>query len=283
MELEILRFIQSFKTPFLDGLFELITFMGEELFIGLVFGVCYWAVDKRLGEYLGKSLFSSLLLNSFLKNLFCLPRPIGEEGIVSIRTETATGYSFPSGHSQMNSTLYSALSLFLKKRWFSVVSAVAVLLIGFSRLYLGVHYPKDVLVGIALGFLVSFAVLKLGDKFYLVSIVFLLPILFGATEEYIKYLALLYGFVFGTFFEKRFVSFKTEGISVKTKALRLIFGAVTLGAIVLSFEMFLPKSIYLSVIKYFVITFYGVGIFPYIFTKIENKKERGEVKNEKIS
>ena len=278
MELLILRFIQQFKTPFLDFFFETITSLGETAIICLVLGCFYWAISKSEGEYLGKSLMLSLVTNCLIKNTFRLKRPIGEEGIVSIRTETATGYSFPSGHSQMNSTLYSGIYFWNKSKKYLALAIPFVILIGLSRLYLGVHYPKDVLVGLGLGVGISYFVRWLGDRFYKPYFLALpaLMVIFGFGGEYLKYLGLFYGFALGIAFEKKFVGFATEGISLGTKIARVSFGIISLGGVALVLNAVFPKIILLSVIKYFIITFYAVGIYPYLFYKAENRKKGGE-------
>ena len=155
MELEILRNIQSIANPFLDKLFELITICGEQLVLISIMCIIYWAIDKKFGEYLAYSVLTSVLLNNSIKDIFKMKRPIGEEGIRTLRAETATGYSFPSGHTQGTASFYGAIAIYLKKRIYYIISTIIILLIGFSRLYLGVHYPKDVIVGAILGVAVS--------------------------------------------------------------------------------------------------------------------------------
>ena len=115
MELDILRFIQSFHTPFLDQLFEMITILGESsLIISIILGI-YWCIDKTSGEYVAYSLFSSLMLNNTVKNIVKAKRPIGEEGIRSLRVHTATGYSFQVVILKQQPQLTGALYLLIKK------------------------------------------------------------------------------------------------------------------------------------------------------------------------
>lgn len=79
MELEIIRFIQSFHTPLLDQLFQFITQFGEAPFkIMFVLGI-YWCIDKRMGEYLSYSFYTNLMFNHTVKNIVNAKRPIGED------------------------------------------------------------------------------------------------------------------------------------------------------------------------------------------------------------
>ena len=131
-------------------MFQLITMLGEQWAVILVLAVSYWAFDKKTGEELAFTLLVSGLSNNILKGFFRFERPIGIDGIRTLRAHTATGYSFPSGHSQNAATLY----FFPARRgggWRWAAAAVVSLLVGLSRLYLGVHYPKDVAAGLALG------------------------------------------------------------------------------------------------------------------------------------
>ena len=113
----------------------------------------YWCIDKQTGIYTFASYNAGNVLNSTVKLTVCAPRPwIRDARIMpagdSIRT--ATGYSFPSGHAVMAGTLYGgmAVSAWKKMRWISVICIAMILLTGFSRNYLGVHAPQDVLAGL---------------------------------------------------------------------------------------------------------------------------------------
>lgn len=91
MEVEIIRTIQSISNPFFDVLFQIFTMFGEELILISIITTIYWAYDKKFGEYIAYSSLTSLLFNNALKDIFKMKRPIGEEGIRTLRAETATG------------------------------------------------------------------------------------------------------------------------------------------------------------------------------------------------
>ena len=161
MELEILRHIQSISNPFFDFLFQLITICGEQIVLIVIISIIYWALDKKFGEYIAYSVLTSVLVNNAIKDIFKLKRPIGEEGIRTLREETATGYSFPSGHTQGAASFYGSMAIYMKKKAMYIIATIMIVLIGFSRLYLGVHYPKDVIVGAILGVLTAWICYKL--------------------------------------------------------------------------------------------------------------------------
>ena len=163
-ELNIIRAIQSIANPFLDGLFQFITMFGEEAILIPLIAVIYWSFNKKMAEYIAYASLTSVLVNGAIKDIFKAKRPIGEPGIRSLRVETATGYSFPSGHTQGTASFWSAIAIYLKKNYMYVVSSLIIILVAISRLYLGVHYPKDVLFGAIFGILTSFITYKLFNK-----------------------------------------------------------------------------------------------------------------------
>lgn len=274
MELEFLRTIQQFQSPFLDTFFEMMTILGEEIILVPLLAIIYWAINKKFGEKLGYILLTSLMLNSILKEFFNFKRPIGEEGIRTLRPETATGKSFPSGHAQGSTTVASTLSMTLKRKWVTILSSVLVAFIGFSRMYLGVHYPKDVVVGILLGIFMAYVGLKLLENFnplkvYWFTLLAFLPLLFfGDSENFIKSLGGYLGFVLGVTLEKTYVKF-TIDVSLARKVIRVVLGLVFVVLIRSGLKAVFPQLLIFDFIRYTFLTFFTLGIYPWIFTKLK--------------
>jgi len=147
----VIRFIQGFSSPFLDGFFQNVTQLGEEYFYIVMLALILWCFDKRYGYKLTFAFLFSGVLNGLVKGVVRAPRPIGADGIRSLRVETATGPSFPSGHTQNITAFLVSLMRRLRRPWAYAVGSALILLVGVSRLYLGLHWPQDVLGGIALG------------------------------------------------------------------------------------------------------------------------------------
>ena len=166
--MEFLRLLESIRTPFFDTLFGLISLLGEETIFMLVGIAVIWCFDKKWGFRLFLvGLFSSTL-NQLLKAIFLIPRPWVQDHdftIVESARAGATGYSFPSGHSQGSASLYYTLAAWMRKRWSTIVCTALIALICFSRLYLGVHTPLDVLVGLTLGLLSAAVLCYLFNRF----------------------------------------------------------------------------------------------------------------------
>ena len=162
MELSLLHFLENIRSDIATFFACIFSLCGETLFLVLAVCLIYWLVDKKLGEKFILVSFSSMSVNGFLKNAVCRPRPY-VNGITRVEIDTPflstmsldTNASFPSGHSQMGAGLFFTSALHVKKRWAWIVFPLITLGVMLSRLYLGVHYPSDVLVGATLG--ISFA------------------------------------------------------------------------------------------------------------------------------
>lgn len=157
--MELLYWLQSIRTPLGDGFFSLITHLGEEtLFI--VFGLLvFWCLDKWEGYYLLATGLTGTVINQGLKLWFRIPRPWVRDPdfpIVEAARGEATGYSFPSGHTQSSVGIFGALARWNGQRWLRAVCGALCLLVPFSRLYLGVHTPADVGVSFLLALVLVF-------------------------------------------------------------------------------------------------------------------------------
>lgn len=151
-ELEIIRWLQSFANGFWTAFFSFWTMFGEETIIIGLMGFVYWCHDKKTGEFLGLTLFLSQIVNSVVKISIQRPRPFEVDGaIVNLRDSTSSGYSFPSGHTQGAASVFGFVAFWLKKRWVTISTIVIIVMVALSRMYLGVHYLTDVVVGGLLG------------------------------------------------------------------------------------------------------------------------------------
>ena len=143
----LLYALESIRTPLLDKILGAVTYLGDELcFMVFAVGV-FWCISKRMGYYLMTVGFFGTILNQFLKILCAIPRPWVKDPsftIVESARAGASGYSFPSGHTQNAVTLYGGTARYTKTPWLRWVCIAVMVLICFSRMYLGVHTPLDV-------------------------------------------------------------------------------------------------------------------------------------------
>lgn len=162
--MELLYRLQEMRTPFWDTLMALFTRMGEETIFMVVAIIVFWCISKRSGYYLLTVGFLGTVANQFLKLLFRIPRPWvldPQFEIVESAREAASGYSFPSGHTQNVVGTFGGIARLSRKRWVQVCCIVLILLVSFSRMYLGVHTPWDVGVSLLLGTVLVFAIYPL--------------------------------------------------------------------------------------------------------------------------
>lgn len=164
--MEFLKWLQTQRTPLLDSVFSGITHLGEETFFIVVGILFFWCINKREGYFLLSTGLIGTVLNQFLKLLCRIPRPWVLDKtftIVESARAEATGYSFPSGHTQMAAGLYGGIARW-HRGWPRIIGIILALLIAFSRLYLGVHTPLDVGVGLLMAALLVLLLYPLMHK-----------------------------------------------------------------------------------------------------------------------
>ena len=138
------------------------SYLGTEDFFLLILPLIYWSVDSALGLRVGFILMTSELLNYFGKLLFIGPRPYWASSRVrGLWPETSFG--IPSGHAQHAVSVWGIIAAYVRKTWVWVLALLLMFFIGFSRLYLGAHFPHDVLFGWLLGALILWAFVRFWD------------------------------------------------------------------------------------------------------------------------
>lgn len=305
IQLNILQFFQSIRSPILNELFLIFTISTELPVIILFTAIMYWCVNKKIGQKILFTLVGNIAINTGIKELVKAPRPIGTPGLKSLRTSTATGYSFPSGHTQTGTTFWISLMSIFKINWLYIVGTIMILGIGLSRLYLAVHWPIDVLCGWIIGFLFTVILLKMFNKVdksknYHILLILLIPfavvVFLLNSVEYLKMFGLFTGFVIGYIVEDKYIQFNTGkeyrrrinfgGKSRKLKnksrliinSYRFVIGIITLGIVYIALKYFTQLLItseiianieiltmLLDYIRYTVVVFYAVAGVPALF------------------
>lgn len=147
----LLYLLEKIRMPVLNEAMLLITQLGEETAFLAVALVVFWCVDKKRGYLLMAVGFGGTLINQFLKLIFRIPRPWildPDFTILEQAREAATGYSFPSGHTQMAVGTFGTLAATDRNRSVRLLCWCLAALVGFSRMYVGVHTPYDVAVSV---------------------------------------------------------------------------------------------------------------------------------------
>lgn len=266
------------------------TELGEEIVLIGILGFLYWGYKKEYGRYIGINILTALIWATQLKSIFLRQRPyLCHEGIecrkpfsteADITNLSAQGYSFPSGHSTNAVAAYGSLASYKNNRVLWVLAVIMTLLIGCSRMVLGMHYPTDVLGGWAIGG-IAIAVgtmlqkkIKSEKVLYLILIITGLPGMFYCkSEEYFMCYGVMIGAFAGFLFEGKFVNFR-ETEKWIPRILRVIGGIVIF--LILSkvtklpfSNEFLTSGTYAAYVvrlcRYTVITFADIGIYPLVF------------------
>ena len=154
--MEFLYFLEKIRVPGLNEFMLTVTQLGEETAFLVIALILFWCVDKYKGYFVLSVGFVGTLANQFLKLWFRIPRPwVLDENftILEQAREAASGYSFPSGHTQSAVGTFGSIAYISKKRSVRIAGIVIAVLVAFSRMYIGVHTPLDVFVSIAIAVL----------------------------------------------------------------------------------------------------------------------------------
>lgn len=286
--LDIILFLQGLRSGFTDFFFNAVSFFGEEYFYIALLGSVYWGINKKFGEYLGVTLGFSITLNNVLKGIFNMPRPFQEypNQVENLRDYSATGSAFPSGHVQGSSSLFFAIYLFLKRRWLLVLAITMTILMMLSRMYLGVHYIQDVIIGGIIGFLIAWVNMiffkkysdnqeKLHRYYSILVLVFLPGLFFLEINDFFKGYGILVGVILGIILEKTHINFTLDQPLFK-KVIRVVLGIAVMG---LTLTVLKPifgltgleegtwGSNMLDFFRYFLVAFVGIGLYPMVFKR----------------
>lgn len=283
-EMDILKFLEGMRNDFLNTLFEFITVFGEETLLVFLIVTLWFAFDKKFAQKLLFITMASMSVNSVIKNIAQVPRPFASGEVTCVRPETATGYSFPSGHTQNFTTWTSLTAMQLKKKWFTVLVTILILLVAFSRVYLGAHYPSDVVVsvviGTAFGTIGSIVYDKTENKqkLYIGMTLILTPFavlfMFDAEllfEDFYKFYGMVAGIGVAISVEEKYAPIGYD-VSKWKKLLRIVIGiavafAVKEGVKVLKVTDIVQLSFVIDAVRYFLLVFAVMGLCPVLFKK----------------
>ncbi len=283
--LDFIRTVQLVHGPALDTIFKAITFIGEEEFFLILLPLTFWCVDFAVGARLAFAFLLSTYVNTGLKDLFAHPRPFEPEFDPAVKLHDAEGYGLPSGHSQSAVVVWSTIAAGFRKTWLWAVAILLMVLIGFSRIYLGVHFPTDVLGGWAVGavFLAVYlalqprvtAWLKQADLIVQLVLAVAVPLalllLYHASDA-ASSMAVMMGMGVGIVLVRRVAPFSAAG-PLWQRAVRFLVGAIGLLALYFGLKFVFPAEgapLYFAmrVVRYALVGLWaGLGA-PWLFRKL---------------
>ena len=311
LDVDYLLFLQGIREDWGgEGLFTLISALPKSALTAAIPAILYWCFNKQAGIFILFNATCGRVINDLLKGTFCVYRPwIKDAELIpsSEALEKASSFSFPSGHTQFATAVYGGFAFFYRKVLplaVIIICAVMVLAVAFSRNFLGVHTPQDVLVAIIYSIGLFYAAEKIftwigkDDERKLLffvgglitcAVVFLWLYFKPYPEDFLNgklivdplkaradaFDALGFGLAFflGWFLEQKFINFKIK-VSNKDRLWRVIIGFAVLGVIAVVIYPLIKVLFSVEAYKFFkaFLPFFSIlFIIPLIFTKVEKK------------
>lgn len=306
--MSILYFFESIRCPVLDGFFSLVTRLGEESIFMIVAMTVIWCVNKYEGYFILAVNLLGTAINQVTKIACRIVRPWVHDPnftIVESAREAATGYSFPSGHSQNSVGVFGSLARWTKNKWIRIAAIAICVLVPVSRMYLGVHYPSDVLVGsltAVLLVLVLYPIFKSAEKspktlylvFGVLSLVMVAGVIYvtcfpfptdtdphnlaSAVENLCKLLGSTVGAFAAVYIDSKYIRFDTKAPLIG-QLLKIVLGFAFILAIQNGLKpvmnLLLGTTPLRHSVRYFLMVIFGGAIWPLTFkwfAKIGKKK-----------
>ena len=304
--MQLLYALQQIRVPWLTSVLSYLTYFGGLYGFMVLSIIVFWCIDKRCGYFMLSLGFVGTVINQFLKILFRIPRPwILDPSFepVEAAVPDAGGFSFPSGHTQNVFATFGGIFAWTKKAWLKILCTVMILLVAFSRMYLGVHTPLDVgvscVVGIVLllvlypvfrsieehpnrmyGFIAVLAVLTLA--FFLYSYLCPFPEWMYAEEHFVNITearhnasiltGALVGVTIGYTLDLNKVKFDTKA-KWWAQILKVVIGLVITLALIEGPKFVLGKSELVTGLRYGLGVLFATGIWPMTFRWFSGVKQ----------
>ena len=318
MDISILLALQQLRESlpsFIETFFVLLSAIGDGPPLVALVLIVYWCVDKRAGQFSFIAFGAGNFVNQLLKNIMCVYRPwIRDSAVVPSEKaiEGAGGYSFPSGHTTGTTTSLGSFAWVARGKhlWVVIVCVVVIVLMMFSRLFLGVHTPQDVIAGLLIG-IAAIALTQLFLNWMdrwdamvpghnkdlivaaIVIVVSIASVAFVMLKPYpmdyvngellvdpvtmqkgsFEAAGIMIGMAIAWVLERRLVDFTTEGIDMRTRLIRFGIGIVLVGIAYLACDLIFKAILPYNWAKLFallIVVIVGIFVAPFVFNKYEN-------------
>lgn len=319
MDISFLLTLQQLRQSmpsFVETFFVYFSLIGDGPALVALVLIVYWCVDKRAGQFTFIAFGAGNFVNQLVKNIACVYRPwIRDAAIVPAEKaiEGAAGYSFPSGHTTGAATSLGSFAWLARKKhaWVTVVCVVVILLIMFSRVFLGVHTPQDILVGLLIAIVmivlthlffnwierydalvpghnkdilvmaivlvvsacsVAFVMLKPYPMDYVNDVLLVDPV--TMQKGSFEAAGIMAGMAISWVLERRLVDFSTEGLDMKARIIRFVIGVALVGVTYVATDVVFKAVLpynWAKLFALFLVVIVGVFVAPLVFNKFENR------------
>ena len=298
--MEILRLIEGIRSPFLDSVVGLITQLGEETVGVVLLCLVFWCISKKMAYVLGISFFLSSLSVQGMKITFRIDRPwVADPTLnpVPSALDHATGYSFPSGHTQSATAIFGGLGAQIKQKAVKAVCFLLPVLVAFSRMYLGVHTLADVAASLLISFLLIFLTVKLlaGDEpnkkkdliislvvvLYAAAVIAVAFILYSGgkieqnyVSDCMKAAGAGAGFAIGMYIERVYIKFSVKSKNIIFHAIKFALGVAGVLAIQEGLKLVIGSGLAANMFRYFLMLMWVTVLYPLLIKRFfEGGKE----------
>lgn len=289
-EIPLMEMFQSVSNSILTAVATVFTLFGDEYLVILVLGLLYWCIDKELGRRAALALSGTMIFGTLIKGAFQRRRPYMDNKSVKciraahpdedIMSPAAQGFSMPSLHASMSVSVYGTLAREKRKPLFIALGILLPFFIGLSRVYLGVHYPTDVMLGWGLGLIFVFVLNgvehKLGYKTGFISILIIgaVGFFFCRDDEFFSSYGIALGLLFGFMYEEKYVNFE-KSTKWWSYIIRPVLGVLIFVIVSVIFKIPAKAisaewlSFVFRLVRYAVATFVIIGPYPHLFKKLK--------------
>jgi len=297
--MELLRFLESIRSPFLDTVIGLITRLGEETVGIVLLCLVFWCISKKIAYVIGVSFLLSGLTVQGMKICFRTPRPWVIDPTfepVPGAKEYATGYSFPSGHTQSAAAFYGALGSQVKPMAFKIILFAIPILVAFSRLYLGVHTLQDVIVSLVITFLIIWLTCRIITSeveskkkefaislfiiLYAAAVIITAAIMYsnGTIED--RYIADCLkaagagiGFAVGMYVERVYIKFSVKSKNIFIQIIKVVLGIAGVLAFQEGLKLIIGTGFVVDMFRYFLMISWVTILYPLIIKRFFSIEE----------
>lgn len=285
--LRFIENIQQVQSSFLISLFQFFTTLGNEIFYLIFFPFLLWCINFKLGIRIGILFLISVYINSFMKMMFQHPRPF--ELLPVVQLYPAEGFGFPSGHAQSSILVWCSIAYYRQQKIIWYLAVCLAFLIGLSRIYLGVHFPHDVVGGWILGGFIFYiyhyklksqiknakiSKISFINRLILIAFLPVILIILPNTGDIIIVISVLTGAGWGIVFNQELLHFQGTSGTIKQRVYRFLVGILGVVIFYFGLKILFPKTGHSLYFIFYFIRYAILGLWmtagaPWVFSMLK--------------